>query len=190
MSEHGGEMAAPVEKQESKVIQRVAERVGKFLSETYTVKGAKEKELRKMDRVISSFTPSQQGEMRAYFAAKAEKNAKWKVIRNWVATGAGIALGGWVAAVGPEKAALAVIGAAGEVSKWWTATAVPALQDIGAAIAAPFAKAKVTVSNYLSYMFDVSRPVTNVDITKTIGLDAIPPPPKIHLTIPKINWKW
>ncbi|HLD25286.1 MAG TPA: hypothetical protein VJB96_05210 [Patescibacteria group bacterium] len=73
--------------------RRVVDRIGKFLSETYTVKGAKAAELRKYEKLYASFTPSQQQEMMAYYDKKAGKKAVWKVVRNWVATGAGLALG-------------------------------------------------------------------------------------------------
>lgn len=75
------------------VVGRVAARIGKFLSETYTIKGAKAAEMRKYGEIYSGFTPSQQEEMRTYFEKKVSKKATWKVIRNWVVTGAGLALG-------------------------------------------------------------------------------------------------
>ena len=108
MTEQTGELAAPVER-ESGVVKRVAETVGRSLSENYTLKGSKARELRALDTVVGHFTPEQQMEMRSHFEAKAEKNAKWKVIRNWVATGAGIALGGAVVIAGPDKSAAAVV---------------------------------------------------------------------------------
>lgn len=86
------ETAVKVEK-ESGVVRRVADRIGKFLSETYTVKGAKQKEIGKYAGLYSQFTPSQQEEMKAFYEKKVGKTATWKVIRNWVATGAGLALG-------------------------------------------------------------------------------------------------
>lgn len=207
MSEQSGELAAPVER-ESGVVKRVAEKVSKFLSENYTLKGAKAKELRALDSVVGHFTPEQQREMRSHFEAKAEKNAKWKVIRNWVATGAGLALGGAVALY-PEKALGLVILAATETAKWWTGTAIPALAKAGAAIGAPFAaageaiktganKAYTTVYNYLDYMFDWSdKPIEipwskikpDIDWSNLKPNFEIPPfdPPKIKFPRFKIT---
>lgn len=125
MSEVQGEMSAPVEK-ESGAVKKMAERVGKFLSETYTFKGATAKEMRAFDNIASSFTPSQQEEMRAYFSAKAEKNAKWKVIRNWVATGAGVALGTTML-LRPDLVTGALVTAGKVVGTWW--------KDAGVALA-------------------------------------------------------
>lgn len=86
------EVGMKVEKETGRV-KRVTDRIGKFLSETYTFKGAKAAELRKYEKLYASFTPSQQSEMMAYYDKKAGKRSTWKVIRNWVATGAGLALG-------------------------------------------------------------------------------------------------
>jgi|GEM_PF-754478 len=166
----GGELNLGVEK-ESGPVKRVAERVGKFLAETYTVKGAISKELRKLDKVNGSFTLEQQQEMRAYFAAKAEKSAKWKVIRNWVATGAGLALGGWVAAVGPEKAVGAVLCAAGKAGEWWTGTALPTLGKLGTGIGGAFEAVRGSLSDkmyaFREWFFDVpaGKNVVNIDIS-------------------------
>ena len=208
MTEQTGELAAPVER-ESGVVKRVAEKVGRFLSENYTLKGAKARELRALDTVVGHFTPEQQMEMRSHFEAKAEKNAKWKVIRNWVATGAGIALGGAVVIAGPDKAAAAVVLAAGKVAEWWTASAAPALAKAGAAIAAPFAvageaiktganKLWTTVYNYVDYMFDMKPFAVDIPWTQIKdGVPKIPPfpelppfnPPKIEIPWPKFGIK-
>lgn len=202
MTEQTGELAAPVER-ESGVMKRVSEKVGRFLSENYTLKGAKARELRALDSVVGRFTPEQQREMRAHFEAKAEKNAKWKVIRNWVATGAGIALGGAVVIAGPDKAAAAVVLAAGKVAEWWTASAAPALAKAGATIAAPFAaagetiktiktgvnKVYTTVYNYLDYMFDWSDKPIEIPWSKIKPDIKIPPfnPPKMKFPRFKIT---
>ena len=202
MTEQTGELAAPVER-ESGVVKRVAEKVGRFLSENYTLKGAKARELRALDTVVGHFTPEQQMEMRSHFEAKAEKNAKWKVIRNWVATGAGIALGGAVVIAGPDKAAAAVVLAAGKVAEWWTARAAPALAKAGAAIAAPFAvageaiktganKLWTTVYNYVDYMFDMKPFAVDIPWTQIKdGVPKIPPFPKLPpFNPPKIEIPW
>lgn len=86
------EVTPKIEKEPGRA-KRVVDRIGKFLSETYTVKGAKAAEMRKYEKVYASFTPSQQEEMKAYYDKKAGKKAVWKVIRNWVVTGAGLTLG-------------------------------------------------------------------------------------------------
>jgi len=78
---------------EAGMIKRVTSRIGKFLSETYTVKGAKSKEMAKYTALYTQFTPSQQEEMKAFYEKKVAKTATWKVIRNWVVTGAGLAMG-------------------------------------------------------------------------------------------------
>ena len=202
MTEQTGELAAPVER-ESGVIKRVAEKAGKFLSENYTYKGAKARELRALDSVVSHFTPDQQQEMRGHFEAKAEKNAKWKVIRNWVATGAGIALGGAVVIAGPDKAAAAVVLAASKVAEWWTASAAPALAKAGAAIAAPFAVAGEAIKtganvlwtkvyNYVDYMFDIKPFAADIPWTQIKdSVPKLPPfnPPKIEIPWPKFGIK-
>lgn len=202
MTEQTGELAAPVERENS-VVKRVSEKVGKFLSENYTLKGAKARELRALDTVVGNFTPDQQQEMRAHFEAKAEKNAKWKVIRNWVATGAGIALGGAVVIAGPDKAAAAVVLAATKVAEWWTASAAPVLAKAGAAIAAPFAAAGEAIKtganvlwtkvyNYVDYMFDIKPFAVDIPWSKIkAGTPSIPPfnPPKIEIPWPKFGIK-
>lgn len=204
MTEQTGELAAPVER-ESGVVKRIAEKAGKFLSENYTLKGAKARELRALDAVVGSFTPEQQMEMRAHFEAKAEKNAKWKVIRNWVATGAGIALGGAVVIAGPDKAAAAVVLAAGKVAEWWTVTAAPALAKaaapivaVGEAVKTGIHKAWTTVYNYVDYMFDIKYFDASIPWTQIKeGAPKIPPfpdlppfnPPKIEIPWPKFGIK-
>jgi hypothetical protein len=158
MSEPVASEATPTLEQESKPVRNVAERVGKFLSENYTLKGAKAKELRAMDRVISQFTPTQQAEMRSYFDKKAESNAKWKVIRNWVATGAGLAVAGWVGLVGPEKALL-LIGSVGKTVAGWAGGVAAGIgegiRQMGAGISSGLASLDATVNDYL---FDMKTP--------------------------------
>lgn len=153
----GGENGINVEK-ESGPVRRVAERVGRSLSETYTVKGAIAKEMRKVDKVTRSFTPQQQQEMRTYFSRKAEKSAKWKVIRNWVATGAGLAVGSALA-FAPEQSLALVVNVAGEVGKWWTKTALPALGKAGAGISGAFAAAREAIGDagiaVRDWLFDI-----------------------------------
>lgn len=85
------------------VVGRVTAKISKFLSENYTIKGAKAAEMRKYGALHASFTPSQQTEMRAYYEKKVSKKATWKVIRNWVVTGAGLALG-WSVLQNPAAA--------------------------------------------------------------------------------------
>lgn len=160
MSEANGEVTAPVEK-EATPVQKMAERVGKFLSETYTFKGAKAKEMRAFDAISASFTPSQQQEMREYFAAKAEKNAKWKVIRNWVATGAGLALGTTIA-LRPDLVAGALVSAGKLVTTWW--------KDIGLAAAG----VKTGLANFgngvREWVFDTgSRPLITIPKTQIMA---------------------
>lgn len=193
MSELAGELPVKVER-ESGVVARVAARVGKFLSENYTYSGAKAKELAGLHNVVGHFTPDQQKEMRSFFEAKADKNAKWKVIRNWVATGAGLALGGAVALF-PEKVAGLVVLAATETAKWWTGTLVPALakvgmaaDKVGAAFNAPIAAAgesihesTVHAHNVLDYMFDWMDKPIEIPWSKMKPDFQIPPfnPPKM-----------
>lgn len=86
------EVPMGVEK-EAGMIKRVTSRIGKFLSENYTIKGAKAKEIGKYATLYAQFTPEQQDEMKAFYEKKVAKTATWKVIRNWVTTGAGLALG-------------------------------------------------------------------------------------------------
>lgn len=171
----GGEFSVGVEK-ESGPVRRVAKRVGEFLSETYTVKGAFAKEMQKIDKVYRSFTLEQQQEMRAYFAAKAEKSAKWKVIRNWVATGAGIALGA-VLLVKPTIITEAVLTAGKIVSGWWeTATAAISKIASGSATGAvvPAAEKVGVTAEGIKYglrdwIFDLSKGQKVVDVNLGYG---------------------
>lgn len=124
MSE-ANETPVPVEK-EPGAVKRVAERIGKFLSETYTIKGAKAKEMRKYEKLYDQFTPSQRAEMMEFYDQKITKGATWKVIRNWVATGAGVALGWSVAHFGlpavwqfvTQTAPAAIAGGTESIRNW------------------------------------------------------------------------
>jgi hypothetical protein len=185
MSEATGEMMSPMEK-ESGVLRKMSERVGKFLSETYTFKGAKAKELIGFEKSLSHFTPSQQEEMREYFDKKADVNSKWKVIRNWVVTGAGLTLG--AAVLANPAGAWALVEKAGEaVVGWWhqAATAIggaaAGVKETvgGVAIGAQEGAGKVGVA-VRDWLFDFhNRPVIPVDMTKaaydynTYGLGAL-----------------
>ena len=122
MTETTGEMTAPVE-QKKNVVSRVAERVGKFLSETYTVKGATAKEMEKYAYIYDQFSGKQRDEMMAYYDKSANQTASWKVVRNWVATGAGLAAGGATIAF-HEAAWSAITGAAGVAAGWFATEAV------------------------------------------------------------------
>lgn len=115
MIEITGEVATKAEVKKG-VVGRVAERVGKFLTETYTIKGASAKELKKYEDVYNRFTGDKRAEMLKYYEGVARKSATWKVVRNWVATGAGLALAGTAALYGT-----AFLGAvkAGNVAGWW-----------------------------------------------------------------------
>lgn len=126
MTELKAEMPVKPEK-ESGVVKRVADRIGEFLSKTYTIKGAKANEVKKFDALYAQFTPSQSAEMKAFYEKKVGKTATWKVIRNWVATGAGVALGygllqpGGAAAMWgfvTDKAVPAIKGGAEAVFNW------------------------------------------------------------------------
>lgn len=97
---------------ESGAVKRVAEKVGTFLSETYTKKGALKKEMAQYEKIFNRFTGAQRQEMKAFYEKQANKSATFKLIRNWVVTGAGLALGG-AAALRPDLAVLAVKGLAG-----------------------------------------------------------------------------
>ena len=87
------EMSAPVER-ESNVVKRVTEKVGQFLKETYTTQGMIAKDMRKYAKLTENNTfYTRRAKMEAY-QRLAEKHATWKVIGNWVLTGAGLAVGG------------------------------------------------------------------------------------------------
>ncbi len=130
MSEATGETAAPVELKKN-VVGRVAERVGKFLSETYTIKGATAKELQKYADTYDRFTGDQRAEMLQYYEKVAQKSATWKVVRNWVATGAGLAVAGAAVAFGPAAYSAVM---AGNLSGWFAAEAA----TFKGAISSPF----------------------------------------------------
>lgn len=152
MSTDVQELPAVVER-ESGTLRKVAERIGTVLSETYTVKGAKAKELRSLDAITAKFTPSQQKEMWEYFESKADKTAKWKVIRNWVVTGAGLALG-TVLLTKPELIVGAVVKAGAIVSSWWKET-TSALVSAGVGVTEAASHGTESVMNWI---FDMKNP--------------------------------
>lgn len=162
MSEVTGEMMSPMEK-ESGVLKKMSERVGKFLSETYTFKGAKAKELIGLEKSLSHFTPSQQEEMREYFEKKADANSKWKVIRNWVVTGAGLTLG--AAVLANPAGAWALVGKAGEAVVGWWHQATTAVSTAVVGVGQGTVDVGTAVRDWL---FDVhNRPVMHIPVDKT-----------------------
>ena len=193
MSEQHGELPVKIEKEQG-AVGRVAERMGKFLAEHYTFKGATAKELQGLDRVVGHFTPSQQNELKSYYESKAVNNARWKVIRNWVATGAGLTLGGAILA-NPAGAVNTMLGVAKFAGEWWAASALPALAKVGATLGAPFTKIgegiatgmnklSVVTSVVLDKMFDVTYFPAGIpwDKLRPTGLN-IPPFPELHIPI-------
>lgn len=167
---------------ESGAVRRVAEKVGTFLSETYTKKGALKKEMKQYAQVFNKFTGSQREEMQAYYEKRANKSATFKVIRNWVATGAGITLG-YVALARPEL----IVGAVKGVADWTVGTLIPGIKalgagaakgmgDIGTAIGAGWDQfggwAGRTIDGIKSWMFDVNNPMVLFDSKDVIDPTA------------------
>ena len=184
MSEQHGELPVKIEKEQG-AVGRVAERMGKFLAEHYTFKGATAKELQGLDRVMGHFTPSQQNELKSYYESKAVNSARWKVIRNWVATGAGLTLGGAILA-NPVGAVNTMLGVAKFAGEWWAASALPALAKVGATLGAPFAKVGV----FLDKMFDISYFPAGIpwDKLRPTGLN-ISSFPELHIPIKLPDFK-
>lgn len=83
---------------ESNVVTRVAKRVGKFLEQTYTRHGVLAKDIEKAKKLTEGMTFYTRRTELARLTKRAESQATWKVIRNWVLTGAGLALGGAILA--------------------------------------------------------------------------------------------
>ncbi len=84
-----------VTEREAGIVQRVANRVGKFLSETYTYKGATQKEIAtRYGIAYSQFNDETRANMKKVFEQAATDKAHWNVIRNWIVTG-GAGLGLW-----------------------------------------------------------------------------------------------
>lgn len=92
MSEHN---EVPMgQEREAGIVSRVGARIGKFLSETYTFKGAAAKEqTEQYAKIYNQFSGETKAQMMRDYEKVATDKAHWKVIRNWIATGAGLALG-------------------------------------------------------------------------------------------------